>query len=282
MRAAADTWESFILDDFTTTLNFGWYPTQPISLTAYHQGLSMGGTPPRQLTGSIVFNSEYESSVPLFMDPSPTQREEFKFSCQEFRTSDDGPIEIQRDFVAIAPAAIDARDLYSIALHEIGHALGLVRWGFFNNETSDGDIDVNIEPYANVTIPMAATHIGIVGPIMSSTARPQGVRRAISQIDVLAVCQVSQFQACNIDLAPTGVPGDFDDNWHVNGEDFLHWQRGGSPNPLSADDLAAWQASYGTTSLSTIRAVPEPSGMLLIVAATGLTGRRLRRLGLTA
>ena len=41
-------------------------------------------------------------------------------------------------------------------------------------------------------------------------------------------------------------PGDFDGNLVVDGFDFLKWQRGQSPNPLSSVDLAAWEANYGT------------------------------------
>ncbi|MCH7752566.1 MAG: hypothetical protein IH898_10490, partial [Planctomycetes bacterium] len=48
-------------------------------------------------------------------------------------------------------------------------------------------------------------------------------------------------------------PGDFDGNLVVDGADFLKWQRGESPDPLSSEDLAAWEANYGTGG-----APPEP------------------------
>lgn len=41
-------------------------------------------------------------------------------------------------------------------------------------------------------------------------------------------------------------PGDFDNDNDVDGNDFLIWQRGESPNSGSAEDLAEWQANYGT------------------------------------
>ncbi len=63
--------------------------------------------------------------------------------------------------------------------------------------------------------------------------------------------------------APAG--GDFDFDGDVDGRDFLLWQRGGSPNSLSAGDLADWQANYGTGSLATSRAVPEPSSAILFL-----------------
>jgi|GEM_PF-1645102 len=41
--------------------------------------------------------------------------------------------------------------------------------------------------------------------------------------------------------------GDFDFDRDVDGEDFLKWQRGESPSPLSQSDLADWEANYGKT-----------------------------------
>ena len=58
--------------------------------------------------------------------------------------------------------------------------------------------------------------------------------------------------------APGGTDGDFDNDGDVDGRDFLVWQRGNSPNPLSAGDLAAWQGAYGMGGLSAVT-VPEPT-----------------------
>ena len=78
-----------------------------------------------------------------------------------------------------------------------------------------------------------------------------------------------------IRLVEPGVPGDFDDDGDVDGRDFLVWQRGGSPTPLSAGDLATWQANYGTGGLSAVAAVPEPSSILLLtLLGTAFLGSR--------
>jgi len=42
------------------------------------------------------------------------------------------------------------------------------------------------------------------------------------------------------------VPGDFNKDGTVDGNDFLIWQQGGSPAPLSQSDLADWEDNYGT------------------------------------
>jgi len=43
------------------------------------------------------------------------------------------------------------------------------------------------------------------------------------------------------------APGDFNVDGTYDGLDFLKWQRGESPDPLSASDLADWEANYGMT-----------------------------------
>jgi autotransporter-associated beta strand protein len=69
-------------------------------------------------------------------------------------------------------------------------------------------------------------------------------------------------------ITGTGTPGDFDNDGDVDGRDFLVWQRGGSPNPLSAGDLATWQANYGAGSLvAAATSVPEPATWLGLVTA---------------
>jgi hypothetical protein len=70
----------------------------------------------------------------------------------------------------------------------------------------------------------------------------------------------------------SALPGDFDSDGDVDGRDFLRWQRGGSPNPLSAGDLALWQNNYGNGglgALATATSVPEPSALLLSFAGLG-------------
>jgi hypothetical protein len=65
-------------------------------------------------------------------------------------------------------------------------------------------------------------------------------------------------------LGSTGPQGDFDGDSDVDGADFLRWQRGESPNALSAGDLNMWRTNFGMTAgTAAANAVPEPSGLLL-------------------
>jgi hypothetical protein len=67
------------------------------------------------------------------------------------------------------------------------------------------------------------------------------------------------------------LAGDFDYDGDVDGRDFLVWQRGESPNPLNADDLADWQTNYEISMSSQVSsAVPVPEPHSVVVWLSGL------------
>jgi pimeloyl-ACP methyl ester carboxylesterase len=57
--------------------------------------------------------------------------------------------------------------------------------------------------------------------------------------------------AANILANLNPASADFDDDGDVDGRDFLIWQRGESPDALSAEDLSLWQSQYGSPALNT-------------------------------
>jgi hypothetical protein len=71
--------------------------------------------------------------------------------------------------------------------------------------------------------------------------------------------------------APDFPLGDFDEDFDVDGEDFLLWQR----NP-SVGNLADWEAGYGTQPTPPLQAglsaVPEPAAAVLLMMAVSLGG----------
>ncbi len=80
---------------------------------------------------------------------------------------------------------------------------------------------------------------------------------------------------------PIGQEGDFDGDHDVDGNDFLIWQRGNSPNPFPSGDLNLWQTNFGAGPLvANATAVPEPGSLLLsalggICLVGGFAARKL-------
>jgi hypothetical protein len=79
---------------------------------------------------------------------------------------------------------------------------------------------------------------------------------------------------------PTSLAGDFNNDKTVDGADFLRWQRGQSPTPLSQADLNVWRANFGQSLLAVpaLSPVPEPSTALLLPLGVVAARRRARRL----
>lgn len=277
-RAAANHWERVIRDDFTLTVHFGWYPTAPHSSIAFHQGIASAGTPERQVEGSIAFSND--SLVPFYLDASPADNVEFGPQVAALADLGGGPVNVLREFAPIDAEAAGNVDILSTAIHELGHALGLVGWPFFNDEALDGAINVTIAGYEGTTIPLVGTHLNVAGPATSGFSRPLGVRRLITDLDVLAISQVSQF---NNFLLPPG--SDFNGDWAVDAQDLSNWTAA-MEGPTVADanhdgltdgaDFMIWQQQYGWTAGKASQSVPEPT---LLATLCGLLpcGRFLLR-----
>jgi len=77
------------------------------------------------------------------------------------------------------------------------------------------------------------------------------------------------------------VGADFNENGIIDGGDFLSWQRGESPFPLSAFDLAGWESNFGTTGsgslASSANTIPEPSAFALFAMAATVVCSAMRR-----
>lgn len=93
----------------------------------------------------------------------------------------------------------------------------------------------------------------------------------------LATASIGSEYVVGIDM-----PGDFDVDGAVDGDDFLIWQRGDySPKAIIlGDDLAEWEANFGTPGqavAAAVAAVPEPPSMMLALLSLGLLAGLQRR-----
>ena len=87
------------------------------------------------------------------------------------------------------------------------------------------------------------------------------------------------YSAESVQLIST-FAGDFDFDGNVDAADFLAWQRGESPSPLSSSDLGDWEKNFGAnpsaiTALSNV--APEPATFAILLAGCSLMGAVARR-----
>jgi hypothetical protein len=198
VNAAARIWESAYTDDATITLYFGW---ASVGDAGIHSILEQGGFPNREIKGIILFDNS--GSAKFYLDPTPDSNEEFSRRTVQYQDLGGGMINVARLFSGATGDAEGHVDLLSVALHEIGHALGMSGGNLsFVQEAQNGAILV-LDPLApeGTSIPLASNKSGITshidalkvvyGAVMAGISSDE--RRLPSDADILANAQVSGF-----------------------------------------------------------------------------------------
>ena len=127
----------------------------------------------------------------------------------------------------------------------------------------------------------AATNMGTDSTLPLAVGAPAAadLSGAIDGFGLLSVIHVDIRRFDTFEIKGTlvgGKPGDFDTDNNVDGEDFLRWQRGLSPTPLSAIDLTAWKGGYAMAAAAS-NAVPEPTaGVLMLLGSVPRIAARRR------
>jgi hypothetical protein len=228
-NTAASYWQGLIRDPFNLTINYGWGNTGSNATLAFEQTEIYAGAPQRITVADIVVRSQNNPN--WFADPTPLDNSEYNAQTTSFanaalcNTAVNCVGIMTTGFVFSGPNgnAVNNLDLLSVVIHEIGHALGLdVGYAAYRNETApDNDIDLTApRAFAGANIFTNNTGTNPPGPVtfnahlnpnlgnqINALMQPNigvGERRLISNADLLADCQLSQFQRCR--LTPAAVP----------------------------------------------------------------------------
>lgn len=206
VNAAARMWESVYEDSVTVTLDYGW---SSIPDAGNHIALGFNEEGNRELVGMLLFDNS--GATPFYLDPTPDLNEEYQQSDEEYQDFGGGLINVARIFRQPSAAAAGYVDLLSVALHEIGHAMGMSIGNHSFVEQSAGGIILFSDdlPFAGTVAPLASNNAGYIphfdavrvayGCLMSGINADE--RRLPSELDILANAQINRYTI--LSLAPT-------------------------------------------------------------------------------
>jgi len=203
-------------------------------------------------------------------------------------------------------------DFYSVAIHELAHALGfgekdanasnVTPWESFISGSSFFGSNANSEyggPVPLHAVDLAHWATGTDGVVYGSAVEQetamdpeitQGTRKRFTALDAAAMKDIGWTVVAP--PAPPSVLGDYNNNGIVDAADYVVWRRtlGQSvtipndmtPGSVVSGDYTVWRSHFGQTSGggSGGGAVPEPGCWLFVLlGATGLSAARRKRRG---
>ncbi len=249
ITAAANMWEDWIEDTHTLTLTIDWSPIGG-SILAQHGLTGQGGAPHRETSGNIQFDSGRN----WFIDSTPLDNSEFNMQETIWRDVSAGNRTAWFNGTAHDEFEVGYQggggpantfDLLSVALHEMGHALGMSAANTATqSQTSDGDYDFSTtltrggalaaRTASGTNIAHLACNICLMFP-----SSGLATRTLPTPTDIFSMASASQWTDIDLDRKYIHSSGD----WNTNG----NWI--GNDQPDSTED--AYIVNGNTATVST-------------------------------
>ncbi len=198
--AAASTWEHVLLDTpapLVVEIGLSRQLPDVTSLAA------TAGGPVRAFMA-------FDPGVDWFSDSTPLDDSEFAHPSVTSADLGGGRITTSIEMAGTDGPAASGFDLYSVALHELGHALGM-NLRFVAGQGREPLVVADSLPAAGTRLPFipdgerGAGHLALPGAVMWPWIAP-GVRRLLSDADILAVAQAGGYLNVHLNPPPSSMP----------------------------------------------------------------------------
>ena len=243
MQAAASHWQDIVEDPGTLNIDFYWDDLGGEETWGMTDEVTIVGGKPTY--ARIRFDTQDAGADrQWYLDPQPSDHSEFDFgpskTIRDLTPAEQAawfngslPSLLEVEYIGYAPPfslLLSKTDLLTTAMHEIGHALGMI--GDLAADEAGGDHDYDFDPALVWQATMAAhvegwdtvsgadeEHLAAHGTLMSSSGA-LGERRFPSATDVFAVAAASGWQTIDLPrkdfFAASGTRWNTAANWTGN------------------------------------------------------------------